>query len=75
MRQAGDGLQGARLRALIVLLWRAGLRVNEALTVCEHDLDARLGAIWCVTARAAGAARWAWTRGAGITSGLGLSSA
>ena len=45
MRQAGDGPHGARLRALIVLLWRAGLRINEALTVTEHDLDARLGAI------------------------------
>jgi hypothetical protein len=45
MRQTGDGLHGARLRALIVLLWRAGLRINEALTVTEHDLDARLGAI------------------------------
>jgi integrase len=45
MRQAGDGLHGTRLRALIVLLWRTGLRINEALAVTEHDLDARLGAI------------------------------
>jgi site-specific recombinase XerD len=45
MRQAADCVHGARLRALIVLLWRAGLRINEALTVSEHDLDARLGAI------------------------------
>jgi site-specific recombinase XerD len=45
MRQAGDGLHGARLRALIVLLCRAGLRITEALSVTEHDLDARLGAI------------------------------
>jgi site-specific recombinase XerD len=45
MREAGDGVRGARLRALIVLLWRAGLRITEALTVTEHDLDARLGAI------------------------------
>ena len=45
MRQAGDGVHGARMRALIVLLWRAGLRINEALTLSEHDLDARLGAI------------------------------
>ena len=43
MRQAGDRVHGARMRALIVLLWRAGLRINEALTVTEHDLDARLG--------------------------------
>jgi site-specific recombinase XerC len=45
MRQAGDCVQGARMRALIVLLWRAGLRIKEALTLTEHDLDARLGAI------------------------------
>jgi site-specific recombinase XerD len=45
MRQAGDGAHGARLRALVVLLWRAGLRINEALTLTEHDLDPRLGAI------------------------------
>jgi site-specific recombinase XerC len=45
MRQAGDGVRGARMRALIVLLWRAGLRINEALTVIEHDLDPALGAI------------------------------
>ena len=45
MRQAGDGVHGARMRALVVLLWRAGLPINEALTVTEHDLDSRLGAI------------------------------
>jgi site-specific recombinase XerC len=45
MRAAGDGAHGVRMRALMVLLWRAGLRINEALTVTEHDLDARLGAI------------------------------
>jgi integrase len=31
MRDAGAGVYGARLRALIVLLWRAGLRIHEAL--------------------------------------------
>jgi integrase len=45
MRAAGDRVHGARMRAFIVLLWRAGLRINEALTVTEHDLDPRLGAI------------------------------
>jgi site-specific recombinase XerD len=33
--------RGARMRAFIVLLWRAGLRITEALTVTEHDLDPR----------------------------------
>jgi site-specific recombinase XerD len=45
MRRAGDGVHGARMRALIVLLWRAGLRINEALTLTEHDLDPRLGGV------------------------------
>ena len=45
MRQAGDGAHGPRMRAFIVLLWRAGLRITEALTVTEHDLDSRVGAI------------------------------
>jgi hypothetical protein len=27
------------LRAVIVVLWRAGLRVQEALALAEHDLD------------------------------------
>ena len=29
MRDAGTGLHAARLRALIVVLWRAGLRIHE----------------------------------------------
>jgi integrase/recombinase XerD len=45
MRQTGDSVHGARLRALIVLLWRAGLRINEALTVTEHDLEPRAGSV------------------------------
>jgi integrase len=45
MRQAGDGAHGARMRAFIVLLWRAGLRINEALTVAEHDLEPRAGSV------------------------------
>jgi site-specific recombinase XerD len=45
MRQAGDRVHGARMRALIVLLWRAGLRINEALTLTEHDLDPRAGSV------------------------------
>ncbi len=33
MRAAGDGPDGARLRALIVIRWRAGLRISEALAL------------------------------------------
>jgi site-specific recombinase XerD len=45
MRAAGDGTHGRRLRALIVLIWRAGLRMQEALALTEGDLDQRRGAV------------------------------
>ena len=45
MRRAGDGVHGRRLRGLIVVLWRAGLRINEALALAEADLDARRGSL------------------------------
>ena len=45
MRTAGAGADGVRLRALIVVLWRAGLRIGEALALAETDLDARRGAV------------------------------
>ena len=45
MRRAGDGLAGERMRALIVVLWRAGLRIQEALDLYERDLDPRRGAL------------------------------
>jgi integrase len=75
MRQAGDGVHGARLRAFIVLLWRAGLRINEALTVTEHDLEPRAGSVLVRHGKGAAAARSAWTRGAGTTSVPGSSCA
>jgi integrase len=39
MRQAGNGVHGARIRGLIVVLWRAGLRISEAFDLAEADLD------------------------------------
>jgi site-specific recombinase XerC len=45
MRTAGPSSDGVRLRALVVLLWRAGLRIGEALALSETDLDARRGAV------------------------------
>lgn len=45
MRRAGDRTPGLRARALIVLLWRAGLRINEALSLAESDLDPAGGSI------------------------------
>jgi site-specific recombinase XerD len=45
MRAAGDRAHGRRLRGLIVILWRAGLRIQEALALAEADLDHRRGAL------------------------------
>jgi site-specific recombinase XerD len=45
MGQAGHTRHGNRLNALIVVLWRAGLRIQEALSLTEMDLDQRRGSI------------------------------
>jgi integrase len=65
MRTAGDGAHGHRLRGLIVILWRAGLRIQEALALAEADLDHRRGAL--LVRRGKGGRRrevgmdaWAW---------------
>ncbi len=34
-----------RTRALIVVLWRAGLRISEALSLAESDLDVSRGSV------------------------------
>jgi hypothetical protein len=39
MRQAGIRVHGARARVLIVGLWRARLRSQEALSLAKVDLD------------------------------------
>jgi integrase len=65
MRHAGTGVHAARLRALIVVLWRAGLRIQEALGLREADLDQRRGSL--LVRRGKGGRRsevgmdeWAW---------------
>jgi site-specific recombinase XerD len=65
MRQAGRTPHGLRMRGLIVVLWRAGLRIHEALALTEVDLDARRGAV--LVRRGKGGRRrevgmddWAW---------------
>jgi site-specific recombinase XerD len=45
MRNAQHARYGHRLNGLIVVLWRAGLRINEALSLTETDLDERRGSI------------------------------
>ena len=65
MRHAGDTVHGRRLRGLIVVLWRAGLRIHEALALAEADLDPRRGSL--LVRRGKGGRRrevgmddWAW---------------
>jgi len=65
MRHGGTGVYGARLRALIVVLWRARLRIHEALALGEADLDPRRGSL--LVRRGKGGRRrevgmddWAW---------------
>ena len=45
MRAAGDGPHAQRLRGLVVILWRAGVRIQEALSLGEADLDQRRGSL------------------------------
>jgi integrase len=45
MRAASDDPHGYRLRALIVVLWRGGLRIAEALALGEPDLDPKRGSL------------------------------
>ena len=45
MRQTADDRHGFRLRALIVVLWRGGLRIQEALALGEPDFDHRRGSL------------------------------
>jgi site-specific recombinase XerD len=65
MRAAGGGIHGTRICGLIVVLWRAGLRISEALSLAERDLDPARGAI-LVRAGKGGKRRevgmddWAW---------------
>src|SRR5438105_14255585 len=65
MRTVGDRPDAHRLRALIVLLWRAGLRISEALALAESDLDKTRGAVLVRRGkggkrREVGMDRWAW---------------
>src|SRR2546421_8589269 len=39
MRAAGEGSYGLRVRGLIVVLWRAGLRIGEALALRQAGLE------------------------------------
>ena len=45
MRQAGHDRHWLRVRALIAVLWRGGLRISEALALNETDIDERRGSL------------------------------
>jgi site-specific recombinase XerD len=65
MRTAGETVYGLRTRALIAVLWRAGLRISEALRLAESDLDRSRGSILVRRGkggkrRQVGMDRWAW---------------
>jgi len=65
MHAAGADVDAVRLRGLIVVLWRAGLRISEALALNESDLDPNRGAILVRRGkggkrREVGMDRWAW---------------
>src|SRR5262249_39152978 len=65
MRHAGSGLHGRRLRGLIVVLWRAGLRISEALALVESDLEVSRGSVLVRPGkggrrREVGTDDWAW---------------
>jgi site-specific recombinase XerD len=65
MRRAGPGVDGDRVRGLIVVLWRAGLRIGEALDLAEADLDPARGALLVRRGkggkrREAGMDDWGW---------------
>jgi integrase len=45
MRTPGDRAGGLRLRGVIVVLWRAGRGINEALALSDSDLDHARGAV------------------------------
>jgi len=45
MRAAGGSPEGIRLRGLMVVLWRSGVRISEALAYPRATLDCERGAI------------------------------
>jgi integrase len=63
--EAGDGTHDRRLRGLTVIMWRAGLRIQEAVALAPSDLDHRRGSL--LVRRGKGGCRreggmdaWAW---------------
>ena len=51
MRGAGDDRDGRRLRGLIVIMWRAGLRIHEALALARAISITAAAHCWSVDER------------------------
>ena len=65
MRRAGTDPYGRRLRGLVIVLWRAGLRISEALALTESDLEVSRGSVLVRRGkggrrREVGMDEWAW---------------
>jgi hypothetical protein len=73
MREAGDDRHGFRLRALIIVLWPGGLRIQEALELGERDLDPRRGSLLVRNGKGGRPARSEWRAGAGSSLDRGWS--
>lgn len=70
LRACPHSPSGRRLKALIIVLWRSGLRISEALALEERDLDVAAGSITVRCGkggkrRIVGMDRWAWAQIAG----------
>jgi hypothetical protein len=63
MRAAGDGADGARLRALIVILWRAGLRIGRPWSLPRPIWIRRAVRFSFAAVKVAGGVRSGWTVG------------
>jgi hypothetical protein len=65
MRHASDDRHVSRLRAMIVVLWRAGYASTTRSRSQNTTSPGGAARSWCAGARAAAGARSAWTTGAG----------
>jgi site-specific recombinase XerC len=70
MRAAGDDADGIRLRSLIVVLWRGGLRISDALALTRQTWTRFAARSWS-EGKAASTARSQWTAGPGNKSHRG----
>ena len=61
IRAAGDGPEAMRVRGFIIVLWRAGLRISEALALLRPILTASAAPCSSVLERVVAGGRSGWT--------------